>query len=147
VVDDPIAGDKQICLIGLRTLVNWNVDILHHMSKSLDGDCAPLALLPGDPPNKYSTHATEFGHATSLPGRHAKSDTKLERWLRPPSTTALPVHSTIASDFHSDRATAASLRPFNPATLQVTQTALAAPVPPTHFHPTCTILSTGAKAP
>jgi hypothetical protein len=47
VVDNPIAGDKAICLIGLRTIVDWGIDLRHHMLEALRGECNPMHLLEG----------------------------------------------------------------------------------------------------
>ena len=38
VVDNPIAGDASICLIGLRTLVDWGIDLQYHMHDALTED-------------------------------------------------------------------------------------------------------------
>ena len=47
VLDDPVAGDKALCLIGLRTLVDWGINLQHHMHESLRGACTSLKLLTG----------------------------------------------------------------------------------------------------
>ena len=44
ILDKEVAGNKAICLIGLRTLIKWNVDLNFHMRESYQGECSPLRL-------------------------------------------------------------------------------------------------------
>jgi hypothetical protein len=44
ILDQEIAGNKAICLIGLRTLIDWDVDLNFHMRESYRGECSALRL-------------------------------------------------------------------------------------------------------
>ena len=46
-VDKPVAGDKSICLIGLKSIMDWGINLQHHMHESLRGINSPLLLLKG----------------------------------------------------------------------------------------------------
>ena len=85
VVDDVIAGDKQICLLGLHTLAMWNIDILHHMKSSLRGECDPLRIVPGPTglaPNSHATPLYPQSDADTPVRRGKPKQTKLETWLQ-----------------------------------------------------------------
>ena len=44
ILDREVAGNKAICLLGLRTLINWDVDLNSHMRESYRGECSALRL-------------------------------------------------------------------------------------------------------
>jgi hypothetical protein len=44
-LDEQVGNTDRILLLSLRTITDANIDILHHMDKSLDGISAPLLLL------------------------------------------------------------------------------------------------------
>ena len=44
ILDKEVAGNKAICLIGLRTLIKWDVDLNFHMRESYQGECSSLRL-------------------------------------------------------------------------------------------------------
>ncbi len=50
-LDERVGNTKRILLLSLRTIKDANIDILHHMDKSLDGISAPLLFLQDKSPS------------------------------------------------------------------------------------------------
>ena len=44
IMNEEVAGTKEICLLGLKTLIQWDVDLTHHMRDSLVGITSALKL-------------------------------------------------------------------------------------------------------
>ena len=55
ILDQEIAGNKAICLIGLRTLIDWDVDLNFHMRESYRGECSALRLNAVHEPKRSRT--------------------------------------------------------------------------------------------
>ncbi len=49
-LDERVGNTEMILLLSLRTIRDANIDILHHMDKSLDGISAPLLFLQDKDP-------------------------------------------------------------------------------------------------
>ncbi len=49
-LDERVGNTEKILLLSLRTIRDANIDILHHMDKSLDGISAPLFFLQDKDP-------------------------------------------------------------------------------------------------
>jgi hypothetical protein len=49
-LDERVGNTEKILLLSLRTIKDANIDILHHMDKSLDGISAPLLFLQDKDP-------------------------------------------------------------------------------------------------
>ena len=133
VVDTPVAGDKAICLIGLRNLVDWGIDLQHHMHESLCGTNSVLRLLKGGITanafrlNAKHNHGQNFeikegqqrDPCTNI--EQVKGNPNLKRWL-----SSHCLESGLANNeqdeakcnpvltFILNRAEAASLHPFSP---------------------------------
>ncbi len=45
--DEHVGNTSRILLLSLRTIRDANIDILHHMDKSLEGISSPLLFLQG----------------------------------------------------------------------------------------------------
>jgi hypothetical protein len=44
ILDKEVAGNKAICLMGLRTLIEWDADLNFHTRESCQGECSSLRL-------------------------------------------------------------------------------------------------------
>jgi hypothetical protein len=120
VVDTPVAGDKSICLIGLRTLVDWGINLQHHMLDALQGCCSPLRLLQGRRSSETMLAnvllaRTESSHRSDSPHIVESGATSviLDKWLTSCSIRANGANSTSDPDtvFIADRAVAATIPP------------------------------------
>ena len=63
--DEHVGNTSRILLLGLRTIRDANIDILHHMDKSLEGIYSPLLFLQDRKPRNQqpSSSFEEFPNA------------------------------------------------------------------------------------
>ncbi len=59
-LDERVGNTDKILLLSLRTIRDANIDILHHMDKSLDGISAPLLFLQDKSPSSKDRDAQKF---------------------------------------------------------------------------------------
>jgi hypothetical protein len=57
-MNERVGNTKRILLLSLRTIRDANIDILHHMDKSLDGISAPLLFLQDKSPSSSKKKRT-----------------------------------------------------------------------------------------
>ena len=125
VVDSTIAGDAAICLLGLRTLVDWGINLQHHMLEALQGHCSAVQLLQGGMTanalilnhlhgHRQSILAQEIVQRIFLPGKVREENPTLTRWLNhlaEDKAVATAMADPVLA-FISDRATAVDLQHY-----------------------------------
>ena len=89
ILDQEIAGNKAICLIGLRTLIDWDVNLNFHMRESYQGDCSALRLNTVHEPkrSKTLTRLKKPARSNWFMAVHKNRPTKFKRATAMASTT------------------------------------------------------------
>lgn len=128
IMNEEVAGTKEICLLGLKTLIQWDVDLTHHMRDSLVGITSALKLnhhchlaAAKKAPHKRKIKrsnlykAAQQGHVFYTSGTKEKGVGKeafagVKGILT--GKTKLRKHLKRLLSFSEARATAANLKPF-----------------------------------